>query len=57
MSSESDEPDIDDDEFWKEFKEDVPVVNDSLFNTEEEFFRKMTLTDTNPKKFFFRALT
>ena len=43
MGSDSDEPDIDPDEFWAELPEGAPQEPDSPFKTEADFIRSRTI--------------
>lgn len=57
MSSGSDSPEVDDDEFWVDIQKVAPPVVESQFKTELEFFRSATMKNPLHQKFNFRAMT
>ena len=57
MDIEGDEPEVDEDEFWTDIKEEAPPEPESTFKTEIEFFRSITMKSYLPQRLGFRVMT
>jgi hypothetical protein len=57
METESDDIEVDADDFWAEYQPEAPLPLDPVFKSEDEYNRTKSMRNTLPSKFLFKKLT